>query len=272
MPFSRGLRREIIYICLSGVCAVMIFYFVRPLGFAYLGTLLLLGYGAVSISAAILYVIISHYLYHQFWETRKWTLGLEILHSLCFLLFIALAIMIYGNIERVTDFSFKSSLLYVLYTVVLGLIPVVVRAILVRNWRLKKDLTEAKKINALLRNRKVEEDEKVIEFKIPKKETLQLTNQTLLFIESRENYLNISWDTGKGIKTAMIRMTMKEAIQLINDPFIVFSHRSFIVNLRRVKEITLSSGASEIIFEEVERPVPMSDTFKKALRQKLREL
>jgi hypothetical protein len=110
MPFSRGLGREIVNICLSGVCALVIFYFARPIGFAYLSSLSLLGYGLVSMGAAVLYIIISHRLHNRFWENKKWTLGLEILHSF-FLLFVAVAIMIYGNLAGITDFSVKNSLL-----------------------------------------------------------------------------------------------------------------------------------------------------------------
>ena len=269
MPFSRGLRREIIYICLSGIVALAIFFVARPMGFANLGNLTLIGFGGVSILMAILYLVTTHFLYQRYWSSRKWTLGLEILHSLFFLLFIAAGILIYGKLVGVTVISLRSSLIYFLSTLLLGLIPVMIRAILVRNWRLKQDLEEVKKLNELLGNKKAESEERLIEFTISKKETFRLTNQSLLFIESRENYLSVCWDTGKEIKKYMIRMTMKEAIRQINDPLIVFCHRSFIVNLRKVKEIISQESAQEMILNGLEKPIPLSNTFRKVIRQKL---
>jgi DNA-binding LytR/AlgR family response regulator len=123
-----------------------------------------------------------------------------------------------------------------------------------------------------LGNKKAEVEERLIEFPISKKESFSLTNQSLLYIESKENYLSICWDAGKEVKKNMIRMTMKEAIHLIDDPFIVYCHRSFIVNLRRVEEITSNNGTSEIQFEIVEERIPISSTFKKSIKQKLRQL
>ena len=272
MPFSRGLGREIMYICVSGVLALYIFYITRPIGFSNLGDLTLIGYGLVSIAAGILYLSISHYLYNRYWGSRNWTLGLEILHSLLFLLFIAAAIMTYGNLVRATKLSFKSSVNYFLYTVLLGIVPVIIRAILIKNWRLKKNLQEVERINELLQNRKSAPGEKVIEFSISSKETFRVSTQSLLFLESKGNYINVWWNEGHDVKKHLVRMTLREAIKLIDDPLIVHSHRSFAVNLRKAKEINLQAGVSAIVLKGVETRVPLSSTYNKQIRQKLRDV
>jgi len=270
MPFSRGLGREILYICVSGVLSLYIFYVTRPIGFSNLGDLTLIGYGLVSIAAGILYLSISHYLYNRFWASRKWTLGLEILHSLLFLLFIAAAIMIYGNLVKATNLSFKSSVNYFLYTVLLGIVPVIVRAILIRNWRLKKNLDEVERINELLQNRKSAVSGKFIEFPISGKETFRVSTQALLFLEAKGNYVNVWWNEEQEAKKHLARMTLREAIKLIDDPLIVHSHRSFIVNLRKAKEITLHGGNSVVVLKGSDMRIPLSGTYNKAIRQKLR--
>lgn len=112
MPFSRGLGKEVLYICISGVVAILIFY-VSPFGFAQLGPLYLLGFGVVSVLAGVVYVISTHYLYEKYWNSRLWTVGWEIIHSLCFLLFIGIGILLYGYFIHVTDLSFKNFLLSV---------------------------------------------------------------------------------------------------------------------------------------------------------------
>ena len=65
-------------------------------------------------------------------------------------------------------------------------------------------------------------------------------------------------------------MTMKEAIKQINDPLIIFSHRSFIVNLRKVPNVSSKGGVSVIRLKGVERELPLSGTYREGIREKVR--
>ena len=273
MPFSRGLKKEIIYICICGAFALLVFYLVHPFGFSSLSNLGLFGFGLVSVMAAILYVALAHLLYNAYWGHRDWTVGLEIIHSLFFLLFVGGSILVYGYLSHITDLTPESIFIYLFYTLLLGFIPVTIRALLVRNWRLKKDFSEAKKINELLANRKLASDEKIIELQpASSNDILKLSNYDLLFVEATENYITVAWEDDHTLKKQMIRMTMKEAIKQMNDPLITFSHRSFIINLRKVQKISSRSGISTITLKNTETPIPLSATYKKAIRQKLKEI
>jgi DNA-binding LytR/AlgR family response regulator len=147
-----------------------------------------------------------------------------------------------------------------------------IRALLLRNWRFKNDLVESKKINELFSRRKMAMDEKLVEFPISRTETLRLTNQELIYLESAENYVAVAWGANSGIKKAMIRMTMKEVISLINDPLIVFCHRSYIINLRKVSEMIQQSGSSAIVLNGLDRAIPVSPRFKTQIKEKLLEV
>lgn len=270
MPFSRGLKKEIVYVCISGLCAITFLYLVRPFGFANLGDRLLFGFGIASIAAAAGYVIAAHLLYRRYFGDRMWTIGFEIVYSLLFLLCVASAIMIYGDGMHVMKLNLQNFLLSILYTVLIGIIPVSIRAILLRNWRLKKELSEVQAINQHLQNRKMTSDEKMIEFPVSRNESLKLMNHDLLYIESSENYITIAWNHDGEIKKQMIRMTMKDASSLINDPLIIFCHRSYIINLRRTGKIISQDGRAIIILKESKTQIPVSDTFKAQVKQKLR--
>jgi hypothetical protein len=270
MPFSRGLKKEVLYICICGVVITFLFYLLRPDRFSGLSNLVLIGYGLVSMLSAILYIVLAHILYNAYWGNRPWTVGLEIIHSLCFLLFVGAGILLFSYFSRVTDLSAKNILIYFFTTILLGFIPVTIRALLVRNWRLKKDVAEAQKINELLANRKIATDEKIIELKpTSSNEILSLRNYDLLYIEATENYITVFWENNHSIKKQMIRMTMKEAIKQINDPLIIFSHRSFIINLRKVQQVSSRGGVSVIVLKNVEILIPLSVTYKKMIKEKL---
>src|SRR5262245_35503195 len=111
MPFSRGLKNEIVYVCISGVAALFFLYLVRPFGFGNLSNRLLLGFGVASIAAALFYVIVSHELYRRYFEDRSWSVGWEIIHSLFFILCVTSAIMIYGDYVNVMQLSWKNFIL-----------------------------------------------------------------------------------------------------------------------------------------------------------------
>jgi len=270
MPFSRGLKKEVLYICICGVVITFVFYLLRPDRFNALSDLVLIGYGLVSVLSAILYIVLAHLLYNAYWGNRPWTVGLEIIYSLFFLLFVASGILFYGYFTGVNDLSAKNILIYFITTILLGFIPVTIRALLVRNWRLNKDVAEAKKINELLANRKIASDEKIIELaSTSSNEKLSFRNYDLLYIEATENYVTVVWENNHTIKKQLIRMTMKEAIKQINDPLIIFSHRSFIINLRKVQQVTSRGGVSIITLKNIDTSIPLSTTYKKVIKEML---
>jgi hypothetical protein len=272
MPFSRGLKQELLFVCIAGVFVLMAFFLLEPFSFSGLSKIALLVFGLVSIVAAIVYLILTHYLYRTYWSDHRWTVGMEIFHSLSFLAFVGFSTMIYGYMVHISDLSFKSISFYLLYTIAVGIIPVTIRAMLVRSWRLKNDLTEAIKMNELLAGKKLASDEKIIEFQnTSSKEVLKLSNHDLLYVEATENYITVVWDDNLNIKKQMIRMTMKEAIKQANDPLIVFSHRSFIINLRKAQKISSLSGISTVTLKNTDKSIPVSGTYKEAIRLRLKE-
>jgi hypothetical protein len=271
MPFSRGLKKEILYVCLSGGFALFVFYVLHPFG-SRLQNSSLIAYSLVSIVLACIYLVATHQMFRLFWSDKRWTVGLEITHSLLFLVFIATGIMVYGYVGNITPLNLENLIRYLFYTILLGTIPVTIRAVLVLNWRLALELQEAKKLNELLDRPKRAEDEKLITFPISTTTGLQISNHDLLYIEAAENYISVVWYDGKAVKRDLIRMTMKDAHRMINDPVIGFSHRSFIVNLRKVDRIVTQSGAQMLRVSGVELLIPLSSTYKNSIRQRLNDL
>jgi len=269
-PFSRGLKKEIVHIGVLGLFALLIFYFLKPFGLNNLNEIYLLGYGLVSISAAIIFLIVSHRVHYLFTRHSNWTIGHEIIHSLLFLMFIASSILVYGYAVKISRLSLQDFFLYQFYTILTGIIPVTIRAILLRNWRLKKDLQEATKMNEWISKRKISADEKMIRLQSPSSaQVLTISNHALLYLEAAQNYIIIVWSDDGTIRKEMMRLAMKEACRQINDPLVVFCHRSYIVNLRKVKKIIHHSGNTELALQDGKIMIPLSATYKKGIKEKL---
>jgi hypothetical protein len=269
-PFSRGLKKEILHVCVLGLFASLIFYFLKPFGLSTINETYLLGYGLVSISAAIIFLIVSHRFYYFFTRHRNWTIGHEIIHSLFFLMFIATSILVYGYAVNISRLRVQDFFLYQFYTILTGIVPVTIRAILLRNWRLKKDLQEATEMNEWLSKRKISADEKMIRLQSPSSaQTLKISNQALLYLEAAQNYTIIVWSDEGTIRKEMMRLAMKEAYRQINDTLVVFCHRSYMVNLRKVKKIIHHSGNPELALQDGSIMIPLSATYKKDIKEKL---
>ena len=131
---------------------------------------------------------------------------------------------------------------------------------------------EAQKINELIAGRKLATDEKIIELRdASSKNILKLSTHDLLYVEAAENYITVVWEQGPAIKKEMLRMTMKAASIQINDPLVVFCHRSFIVNLRKVQHISSHSSVFSILLKGIDTTIPLSGTYKKQIKQRLNE-
>ena len=269
-PFSRGLKNEILHVSVLGLFTVLIFYFIKPFGLNKLNETYLLGYGLVSILAAIIFLILSHRFYYFFARPRNWTIANEIIHSLLFLMFIATCILVYGYAVKISRLNLRDFFLYQFITILTGIIPVTIRAILISNWRLKKVLEEATEMNEWLSKRKISTDEKMIWLQSGSPaQTLKISNKMLLYIEAAQNYITITWMDDGTIRKEMMRLAMKEACRQINDPLVMFCHRSYIVNLRKVKKIVHHSGNPELALQDGNILIPLSVTYKKDIKEKL---
>ena len=269
-PFSRGLKNELTHIGIVGLCVLIILYFLRPFQLGRYGDLLLLGYGLVSIVSASFFTIINHLFYDFLTRNGTWTVGYEIIRSLFYLLFIGAGIMIYSNVSGITAINLSNFFLFEFYTCLLGIVPVFIRVILIRNWRLKKDLEDVLKMAEYLNKRKINLDEKIIRLASPlSARALEISNHSLLYIEAAQNYITAVWCFDKMIKKEQLRLTMKEAYNQINDPLIIFCHRSYIVNLRKVKKMTSQTGTWRLHLHDSDITIPISNTYKKEIKQKL---
>ena len=93
-----------------------------------------------------------------------------------------------------------------------------------------------------------------------KNESLTLSIDDLLYIESIGNYVKVNYlDAGKMPAVQMLRATSKQMEETLKDyPMVVRCHRAFLVNLAQVEKITSQSGAMQLIFRYTHDTIPVS--------------
>ena len=101
---------------------------------------------------------------------------------------------------------------------------------------------------------------------------LQLTvaKENLLYIESADNYISIWYLKNDQLKKQLVRTTLKETSNQLADTSVVRTHRSFMINIDKIKVLRREK---ENLFIELDHPglkdIPVSKTYGEELLKRL---
>jgi len=101
------------------------------------------------------------------------------------------------------------------------------------------------------------------------KDQVSVALEDLLYLESQDNYLAIVY-IEQGIRRAtLVRTSLKRLESSLDEPVLVRCHRSFIVNLLRVRSCHGNRHGLKLGVDGADRSVPVSRTFTGSVLQKL---
>lgn len=223
---------------------------------------------------------------------EKWTLGKQVLLNMVLMLCIAfcnvfVTQLIYG---MPVDFSWYGSMLQ--WVVMIGTLPIAIAELISYNYYLRKNLESASELTRIARlpykepvkvfrpgtvnepalagtglhfsgNGDIVTDETpeiVVELTGENQaDRLILQEQQLLAVQALDNYVNIFWADGTRLQTTMLRNTLTNiAEQLKTQPYMYRSHRGWLVNSTRVKEVEGNAQGLKLTVDLMEQPVPVS--------------
>lgn len=262
-PFNDDLRHNakiIFFICL-GILAFLLIY--QPIEFdtfsvkkiIYLATGLAIStFLVLSINLIILPSLFPKLFYNKTWNIKK-----EIIWNLWILLTISSSnSLFYSQLFGVIDISF----LVIGKIILLGFLPVGVLITINQDRLLRSHLKSAQQLNNKLVGSK-EQKEKLIHFESDyKKDKLSIPPHSLILIKSADNYVEVYHKSEGVVKKQMIRYSLKKATETVNEfEFILRCHRTFIVNINYVMEITGNSQGYKLSLENIDFPVFVSQKY-----------
>ena len=103
-------------------------------------------------------------------------------------------------------------------------------------------------------------------------ETLSLHLPDLLFIEADDNYATVVWKNGQGIQKKLLRVNLKNLETQINNSFAIRCHRSYIVNVHAISNITGNTNGYKLQILDTEYLIPVSRAKGKELIEKIQQL
>ncbi|WP_024771079.1 LytTR family DNA-binding domain-containing protein [Aquimarina macrocephali] len=206
---------------------------------------------------------------------ENWTVGKECLLIVSLLFVIAifnniLSLMISKEPSNSIILHFLNSSLYV---ILLGIVPAFLLVWLNYTILLKENLKKVSLYNEQLESRIIHTENGVSDIvniqTSNKNEIIELDINAFLFAKSEGNYVDVFTKTSSEVKCKPYRLTIQKLEEvLINYPFIISTHRSYVINIRNISTTSGNARNYRISFEGVLHEVPVSrnkfQTFKDA--------
>lgn len=261
---------------------VFLFLFIfRPFGLqSYPGNFfpIALGYGGVTLLMLALYFQLMYPAFPKFFHEEKWTLGREILSTLLVLSMIGLGNAFYTNLAGLGSFSISSILWIELYTLLVGVFPTVSIVVLKEKMLSKKYAEESEIINREIETK----TEPKIEINQPEpaqreinivsetgKEDFSLLPDDFWFIKAADNYAEVYFKKTDKLTRKVIRGSLKTIEKsLVQNPEIYRCHKSYLVNLKKVKHVSGNAQGYKLHLEDCEEMIPVS----RKLNSEIKEL
>ena len=274
-PFSSSLQKNIQSSLVFGAFVFCFLYFLQPFGInnwqSDTKTLQLFGYGLVTTFCLFANYLIFSMLFPVWYSEKTWTVGKNIIFTTLVFFSIGLGNLLYSVSQGFLTFSLESFWFYQGLTLAVGIFPVVISTLLVYNLRLKAMVNEATQLNHAVHNDKQFGAETIHIPSPNKSEELNVNSQELLAIKAVENYIEVYANQEGKLNKTVLRNTLKNAEEsLTGVKHINKCHRSYLVNLEKVKRFTGNAQGLTLNFgESIELSVPVSRAYVKTIKESL---
>ena len=105
-----------------------------------------------------------------------------------------------------------------------------------------------------------------------KKDQIRLLEEQILFLTSEDNYVALHYVEQGEHKTHLIRATMGSLLDQVNSELLVRCHRSYVVNISRIKKMRKSASRDVLFLNDYDKMFPVSRGYRDELLQKLEGL
>jgi len=227
-----------------------------------------IGYGAVTSLTLLLNHFALSIIFRKKYDASKWTVIKQIIWQIWVLFSIGFANFLYSSFFFYFANNFKAFYYYQLYTLSVGIIPVVLITVLNQNRMLAENLRIANDYNIDFESKTINElkEEKVCLMAENNKDKLEVNSSDLIYITSTGNYIQVFYQKGKELKSILLRNTLKQAEdQLKNNHFMIKCHRAFLVNRNKIIRIKGNSQGLRLILDCTDEEIPVSRNLSKSL-------
>lgn len=241
-------------------------------------SLFIWGYGIITAFLMIFNVVLIRGSFPRFYREKSWTVGREIVWSLWNVISIALANWIYSIYWVGASWQTGNLVFFLLVTLGVGGFPIVLLVLINANRLLKKHLSEAQALQAnspsFEPKLKLDSPAELLLLKGEnQKEAIKLKPESLLYIRSADNYVEIYFESEAKMNKKLLRSSLSRIDQqLEGQPHLMRCHRAYIINLLSVKDFKGDSQGYKLSFAGLEDEIPVSRRYTKIFRETYQSL
>lgn len=231
------------------------------------------GFGLITVLASWLADGIMPLLFPRYYRESRWTVLSQILHVAFVLILIGSGNYIFSLYWGFIDPGVGNFFSFQVITLIVGIFPIAFSVMLNEVYLLKRNLREAREIGTLIHayeHNPTESDTQVTLQGDNQEDYLSLSPQHILYLRAADNYVEVWYDSEAGIQSKLLRTTLSAMeAQLDELSALVRCHRSYIVNLDRVQDISGNAQGYRLQIGEVLEPVPVSRSQRHLVRERL---
>ena len=259
---------------------VLIFAFLfvfRPFGIEAAHTealLVSLGYGMVTAITIIINSYLIPLLFPKFTDADQWTFGRSILINAYFFISIAFGNWLYDFLllpNHQHDFTFFE---YLYVTFLVGIMPSIIVSFIMERRQRKANEEIVSEMNLSIVESRSIPKKKLLNFKgAGNEEELNMEARDFILAKSEGNYCEMHFLEAGTYKKQLIRIPLKQVEEVVLNQRKIFRiHRSFIVNITHISE--LSGNARNLIahLKEFDLEAPISRTYQREVTSAIRHM
>ena len=269
-PIELPLVERIKHATLIGLFVFLFIYIFQPFGLFLLDKnlfLVSLGYGFVSFISVFMLNVLFVQLFPKMFSDEKWTVGKQIIWLSLIVLLITFLNLIYSEYAGMISFTLKNLFNFMIYTSLIAIFPLSVITIFNQQRLNSKYKNESKILTDSIEEN--DNSDIVLVFKSENNnESLELNLDQLLFIKSEANYVDIYYLENQILKKSLLRNSLKNIEE--EYPQLFRCHRSYLVNIENVLEISGNAQGYKLHFRDPEMIIPVSRSNNKLLKDRLK--
>ncbi|MBC8146891.1 MAG: LytTR family transcriptional regulator [Bacteroidetes bacterium] len=262
-PFNDDLKHnaKIIFLISVGILGFLLLF--QPIDVSSLSNkeilYLVTGVAASTFLSLSLNLLILPSFLPTLFRNLRWKIWKEILWNLWILITISgINFLFYTKLFALLELDFNTIVSFVLIAV----LPVTVLITINQDRLLRANLKSAIKLNQKLTENKTIDDKIVFFESEYKKDDLSIKVNSLLFIKSASNYIEVYYKENNVIKNQMVRCSLLKASESLKDfDFVIQCHRTFIVSNKHIDKIEGNSQGYKLYFNNVDFPVIVSQKY-----------
>jgi hypothetical protein len=226
-----------------------------------LKTFYLIGFGAITFGILLILKLLLFKVFPVFFSEENWTVKREISLNFFILALITLGNFVYAASIFIFSWSFIALMYSFITVLAIGAFPIFFNVFLKY-----KSSAERYSEKVVIEPKPMSSNNTLTLIADNEKDSLEVLEEQLLYIESADNYANVFFLQSETIDNALIRSSLSRLESQVTKN-IVRCHRSFMVNLNQVEEVSGNAQGYKLKLKNLEKKVPVARKFSSIIDQ-----